>query len=110
MRTRAGLKSKSAHPVHSARDLLRQRGHILEQVSQQARRQQFWEAWLRAHLEAGLYAKISGIAEQDGRLTVFAESSAWSARLRFAIAELDGPIRAAAPTLTAVSVRVSPGP
>jgi hypothetical protein len=110
MRTRAGLKSKSAHPVHSAKDLLKHRGHILDRVSQQAGRQRFWEAWLRQHLEAGLYEKISGIAEQDGRLTVFAESAAWSARLRFAMAELDGQIRAASATLSEISVRVSPGP
>ncbi|MBS0579890.1 MAG: hypothetical protein JSR36_11605 [Proteobacteria bacterium] len=108
MRTRAGLKSNPVPPVHSVKDLLKERGHILEQVSRQVGRQQFWEAWLRERLEAGLYGRISGIAEQAGRLTVYAESAAWSARLRFAMAELDAEMRAASATLSAVSVRVLP--
>ncbi len=108
MRTRAGLKSKTAHPVHSVKDLLKRPAFNLTRVSDQASRQQFWDRWLAEHLDAELHGKISGIAEQQGKLTVFAESAAWSARLRFAVAELEGQIRAAATTLTSVSVRVLP--
>ncbi|HVY79772.1 MAG TPA: hypothetical protein VG994_02225 [Steroidobacteraceae bacterium] len=39
---------------------------------------------------------------------IFAESAAWSARLRYAIAELDADIRRANPAIRSVSVRVLP--
>jgi hypothetical protein len=110
MRTRAGLKSKSAHPVHSVKDLLGRSGFALTRVSDQAGRQQFWDGWLRERLGAELHGKISGISEQEGKLTIFAESAVWSARLRFAVAELEAQIRAAAAPVTSVSVRVLPRP
>jgi hypothetical protein len=89
-------------------DLLQRRGFTLERVSDQSGRQRFWDSWLRERLDPELHGRISGIAEQEGRLTIFAESAAWSARLRFAVAELDGQIRAAAQTLQSISVRVLP--
>src|SRR5450755_75470 len=74
MRTRAGLKSKGAHPVHSVKDLLARPAFALTRVSDQSGRQQFWDGWLRQRLGIELHAKISGISEQEGKLTVFAES------------------------------------
>jgi hypothetical protein len=108
MRTRAGLKSKGAHPVHSVKDLLKRPAFALTRVFDQAGRQQFWDGWLMARLGAELHGKISGITEQEGKLTIFAESAAWSARLRFAVAELESEIRAAADRVKSVSVRVLP--
>jgi hypothetical protein len=108
MRTRAGLKSKPAHALHSVKDLLQSRGFALTRMSDQAQRQRFWDLWLLERLGAALHGRISGISEQDGKLTVFAESAAWSARLRFALAELETQIRAAAITVQSVSVRVLP--
>jgi hypothetical protein len=96
------------HPVHSVKDLLQSSGFALARVSDQAQRQQFWDRWLLERLGAALHGRISGISEQEGKLTVFAESAAWSARLRFALAELEAPIRAAASTVQSVSVRVLP--
>jgi hypothetical protein len=108
MRTRAGLKSKTGHPVHSVKDLLGSSAFSLTRVSAQASRQQFWDRWLLDHLGAQLHGRISGISEQEGKLTVFAESAAWSARLRFAVAELDAQIREAGGKLRSVCVRVLP--
>jgi hypothetical protein len=108
VRTRAGVKSKSGHPVHSVKDLLQRPAFALTRVSQQASRQQFWDQWLQEHLGAQLHARISGISEQQGQLTIFAESAAWSARLRFAVAELEAQMLAAAEQVTSVSVRVLP--
>ena len=108
MRTRAGLKSRTGHPVHSVKDLLKSPAFTLNRVSEQASRQQFWERWLQDQLGAELHGRISGIAEQEGKLTIFAESAAWSARLRFAVAELDGQIREAGGNISSVSVRVLP--
>ena len=108
MRTRAGVKSKPTHPLHSVKDLLDSSTFSLTRVSEQAGRQQFWDQWLLAHLGVQLHGRISGISEQEGKLTIFAESAAWSARLRFAVAELDAQIRAAGGKLRSVSVRVLP--
>ena len=108
MRTRAGLKSKPNHPLRSVKELLGRPAFALTRVSQQAGRQRFWSQWLEEHLGAQLHGKISGISEQEGTLTIFAESAAWSARLRFAVAELEGQIRNAAGTVSQVSVRVLP--
>ena len=108
MRTRAGVKSKATHPVHSVKDLLARPAFTLNRVSQQAGRQQFWDGWLRSRLGPELHGRVSGISEQQGKLVIFAESSAWSARLRFAVAELEGQILQAAEKITSVSVRVLP--
>jgi hypothetical protein len=108
MWTRAGVKSKPGHPVHSVKELLGRPAFTLTRVSAQAGRQQFWSLWLKDHLDAQLHGKISGISEQEGKLVIFAESAAWSARLRFALAELETQILAAAGAPTSVRVRVLP--
>ena len=102
------LSQRAAHPVHSVKDLLQRPAFALTRVSQQASRQQFWDQWLQEHLGAQLHARISGITEQQGQLVIFAESAAWSARLRFAVAELEAQMLAAAEQVTSVSVRVLP--
>ncbi len=52
--------------------------------------------------------RISGIHERDGVLVVFAESAAWSARLRFALQELESALRHEHPRITGTEVRVLP--
>ena len=81
---------------------------LLKRVTDQASRQQFWQSWLGGHIPAALHARISGLIERDGTLVIFAESAAWSARLRYAVLELESDIRAADPGLTAIRVRVLP--
>ena len=48
------------------------------------------------------------LGERDGTLVIFAETAAWSARLRYAILELQREIHAADPAVTAIEVRVLP--
>ena len=93
---------------YAVRTLLKSPGFTLTRVSDQASRQQFWDRWLLDRLGAALHGRISGISEQEGKLTIFAESAAWSARLRFAVAELEGQIREMAGQVHSVSVRVLP--
>ena len=95
-------------PVHSVKDLLGRTLQGLTRVTDQAARAHFWNEWLSSHLSAEIRSRVSGVAEQDGRLTVFATSAAWSARLRYAVAELEPEIRAAEPRLTDIAVRVLP--
>jgi hypothetical protein len=77
-------------------------------VTAQSARQDFWSCWLSDHLPAELRTRVSGITERAGKLVIFAESAAWSARLRYAVLELEREIRAADPAVTAVTVRVLP--
>jgi hypothetical protein len=108
MRTRAGLKSVTAPTPHSVKDLLSGRLAHLTRVTDPAAAPQRWEAWLSAHLPVPLPAKICAVHEREGTLTVFAESAAWCARLRFALSELEDSLRRAHPSVTSIAVRVLP--
>ena len=59
-------------------------------------------------LPADLAARVRGVIERDGNLVIFAESSAWSARLRFAIADLESQIRAENAGIRSTAVKVMP--
>ena len=108
MRSRAGVKSPVRPRLHSVKDLLEGRFSALARLSGEARQQDQWSLWLKSRLAAELAPRISGIHERDGVLVVFAESAAWSARLRFALLELEPAVREAHPRITAVEVRVLP--
>jgi hypothetical protein len=51
--------------------------------------------------------KVNRCSLEGGTITVVAESSAWAARMRFALAELE-PIAAATPGFKGLVVRVRP--
>ncbi|MDB6046929.1 MAG: hypothetical protein JWM63_5480 [Gammaproteobacteria bacterium] len=80
----------------------------LTRVTEQVDRQTFWRRWLDAHLPAEMAGKLTGVVEREGALVIFAESSAWSARLRYAVQEIEAQIRASGPGITEISVRVLP--
>ena len=94
--------------THSVKDLLAAGSPGLKRVTDQAARGRFWGEWLAARLPESSRERISGISEREGTLVIFAESAAWSARLRYAVLELEGEIRAADPGLTGIEVRVLP--
>ena len=113
-RTRSHLASRPGYSgpqpprVHSVKDLLARAVPVLSKAADQTARQAFWRPWLEARLPPGLPPRISGITERDGTLVVFADSPAWSARLRYALQELTGQIRQAEPDIKEISVRVMP--
>jgi predicted nucleic acid-binding Zn ribbon protein len=95
--------------VESVKALLSRSSHsALGRVAEQRQSQSDWRRWLGSKLPAGLDARVSGVVERDGILVIFAESAAWSARLRFAIADLDVEIRRENPALRSVAVKVMP--
>ena len=109
MRSRTGLTSDfTCTPAHSVKELLARRIPTLTRVTAQAARQNFWNGWLSTHLPAEIRTKVTGVTEREGTLVIFAENAAWSARLRYAILELEREIRAADPALTDIEVRVLP--
>jgi|ERR1043165_548152 hypothetical protein len=105
MRSRTGL---AAHSAHSVKELLTRRAPGLMRITAQSARQNFWSCWLSERLTPEICAKVSGVSAHRETLVIFAETAAWSARLRYALLELEHEIRAADPTLTAIKVRVLP--
>jgi predicted nucleic acid-binding Zn ribbon protein len=97
-----------AHTAHSVKDLLTRSVPVLSRAAGQTARQAFWRPWLEARLPPELPPKITGITERDGTLVVFADSPAWSARLRFALQELHPQIQEAQPDIKEVTARVMP--
>jgi hypothetical protein len=94
---------------HSVKGLLAgSRSTVFARISAQKSAADAWRTWLEARLPGELASRISGVVEREGALTVFTESAAWSARLRFALAEIETDVRAKSPDLTAVIVRVLP--
>ena len=112
MSTAAASRARRTHSVttrtHSVKELLARAVPGLTRVTDQSIRQKFWSGWLSEHLPAETAAKISGVTERDGTLVIFAESAAWSARLRFALRDLEREIRLADPAVSTVVVRVLP--
>jgi hypothetical protein len=106
-RMRTGTPSRAMR-IHSVKDLLTRKSALSTQVTQHAIRQNLWEKWLASHLPAELAARVSGVSEHGQTLVIFAASAAWSARLRYALAELEPDMRAADATLGAIEVRVLP--
>jgi hypothetical protein len=107
-RSSRNLTPSRALRLHSVKDLLTKKSALLTQVSQHALRQNHWEKWLASHLPEPLAAHVSAVSERSHALVIFAQSAAWAARLRYAIADLEQQIRAHDAALTAIEVRVLP--
>jgi hypothetical protein len=94
--------------VDSVKDLLRGPQPALQRLKAQEERQTLWRRWLDEHLHEDARTRICGIVERAGTLVIFASSAAWSARVRFAIAEIEEEIRRAHPAIDKIAVRVLP--
>jgi len=95
--------------LHSVKDLIRTSVPALTRITDQGGRESFWRQWLRARLPEELRDAVSAVIEREGTLVVCAHSAAWSARLRFALQELEGDMRSGAyGEITTISVRVLP--
>jgi hypothetical protein len=94
---------------HSVKGLLAGTGSaVFARISVQKTAADAWRTWLEERLPGELSGRISGVVERDGALTVFTESAAWSARLRFALAELSPEVEAKDSRVTRVVVKVLP--
>jgi hypothetical protein len=100
--------SKPFHAADSVKDVLARGTPNLTRFSDQASRQRDWLQWLAKHLPADLTAHLSGVVEREGTLVIFAESAAWSARLRYAVLELEAPLRTFQPAIQHVDIKVLP--
>ena len=106
MRARSVGISRSTESVKS---LLSRASHsALARVAEQRQSQNDWGKWVGSKLPADLRARVRGVVERAGNLVIFAESPAWSARLRFAVADLEREIRAENAAIRTVAVKVMP--
>src|SRR5579862_3276260 len=105
-RIRDTTGSRLSNQTDSVKEILSKLTPSLKRVTDQGRRQDFWRNWLHTYLPVEIREKLTGVVERDGVLVIFAESSAWSARLRFAVQEIEAQILEAKPGITAVKVRV----
>jgi hypothetical protein len=92
----------------SVKDLLAGTHPALQRLSEQAARQEHWRAWLDVHLAQEARVHVSGIVERRDTLVIFTASAAWSARVRFAVAEIEAALKRAHPAIAKVEVRVLP--
>jgi hypothetical protein len=78
-------------------------------VTDRAARQTVLRSWLDQRLPQETRAHLSGVVERDdGTLVIFTDSAAWSARVRYALPEIESELRSAHPEITRVAVRVLP--
>jgi hypothetical protein len=90
------------------KDLLDKSGLTGRAIGQFVARQQSWEAFFATRLPASLTKEISHFVEKDGVLTVYVSSAAWSARLKFALAECWPAVLAERPSLQRSVVKIQP--
>jgi predicted nucleic acid-binding Zn ribbon protein len=106
--------SNSRNPIRAPESvkalLSRISRNVAGPVAEQRQTQQGWREWLKNKLPAHIETRVTGVVERDGTLTVFAESAAWCARLRFEIVELEPQIRARNADIGKLIVKVMPRP
>jgi len=108
MRSRTRNKSGPRTRVRSVKELLGGVLPTLTRVTEQAKNQHFYSAWIASRLPAELASHVCAVHEREGTLVVFAKSAAWSARLRYALAELEPALLAEDRRLTGIELRVLP--
>ncbi len=67
-----------------------------------------WQVAVMKALGPDLANKVNRCTLDSGRLTVVAESSAWAARMRFKLAEVEPELKAATPGYRELIVRAAP--
>ena len=67
-----------------------------------------WHVAVMKALGPNLSNKVNRCSLDSGTITVVAESSAWAARMRFALAEIEPLLRDATPGFRELVVRVRP--
>jgi predicted nucleic acid-binding Zn ribbon protein len=109
-RSRLGGSSVAiSRSTESVKSLLSRASHsALGRLTEPRQSQNDWRGWFGSRLPAGLGERVRAVVERDGNLVIFGESAAWSARLRFAVADLEPQIRAENSSILTVVVKVMP--
>jgi hypothetical protein len=81
---------------------------LAARITRQLAVQKSWTEWLRERVPPELAMHIVYAVPKESDLVVFADTSAWGVRLRYAAASLAAAIRARDPCLIRTQVRVQP--
>ena len=101
-RIRQGFSPRSVGDLISARlPTLAQRAPATGETSE-------WHVAVMQGLGTALANKVNRCSLENGRITVVTESSAWAARMRFALAEIEPRLRALVPGYRDLTVRIRP--
>jgi hypothetical protein len=93
---------KTLRPINE----LIERNLLVGRLSHQLSAQKSWTEWLREVLPAEVATHIVYAVPRQGELVVFADTSAWSVRLRYAAAVLAAAIRQRDSTISRIRVRI----
>jgi hypothetical protein len=96
-------------PPRTVGDLISARLPTLVQRARKDQEASEWQVAVMNALGPDLAVKVNRCTLESGRLTVVAESSAWAARIRFALADLEPTLRSLVPDFRELQVRVRPG-
>jgi len=100
--------ARKSQGAKSVKELLGRAAPALIPLNRERAQQAQWRDWLDAHLPATLARHVTGAVAKRGALVIFTDSAAWSARIRYALAELGAELAAAEPSISSVNVRVMP--
>ena len=92
----------------TAADLISTRLPALAERARLAAESSEWQVAVMNALGPGLANKVNRCTLDSGRITVIAESSAWAARMRFALAEIEPQLAAVTPGFRELTIRVRP--
>ena len=92
----------------TAGDLISARLPALLQRALSAPEESVWQVAVMKALGTDQANKVNRCTLDSGRLTVVAESSAWAARMRFKLAEVEPELREVTPGFRELVVRVRP--
>ena len=88
------------------KDLIQKAQLLGKETAQHFDTERQWKDFLGGQLPADLAARVTGIGHHPPELVVYADTAAWSARLRYALVEIDAAIRQRDPAISTVVVRV----
>ena len=107
-RTRNKQSIRPGSKPVTAGDLISARLPALAQRALSASAESVWQVAVMKALGPELSNKVNRCTLDSGKITVVAESSAWAARMRFALAEVEPSIAAVTPGFRELLVRVRP--
>jgi hypothetical protein len=99
---------QARNPMDSVKELLQRSTPVLAGLQREALRQRDWLQWVKRELPEELAAHVTGVTEQSGELVIFAESAAWSVRLRYAAPQLLNVLGSQPANIVGVRIRVVP--
>ena len=89
-------------------DLISARLPTLAESASASAKTSEWQVAVMNALGKELANKVNRCSLEGGRITVVAESSAWAARMRFALADLEPTLQKLVPGFRELAVRVRP--